>query len=145
MKKNSEQNIPLKKLQSQQLGRAGENVASALLKEQGLREIVRNWRQGRYELDIVCQEGAMLVFVEVRTRTAQSMTSPLESLTPTKMRHFLTAARLYMQATKQWNSPCRFDVVCVTACGKILHAEHYRNVCQFSDFMDCSHTSWQPW
>lgn len=125
--------------------RAGEQAAADLLRRSGLREVARNWRQGRHELDLVCFDGEVLVFVEVRTRARGGMVSPEESLTPAKRRHFAAAARAYLAAAGLWDTPCRFDAVCVVDAGETLHAEHYRHVFDLSDLADCRNAAWEPW
>ncbi len=128
----------------QNRGRAGEEAAAQLLIRAGMRILARNWRYGRFELDLVCRDGNTLVFVEVRTRAAGGMLLPAESLTPAKKRHFLHAARAYLAENDQWNCPCRFDVVCVIDAGETLQLNHYRHV-DLSEFMGGGNTSWQPW
>ena len=65
-------------------GRAGERAATEYLRRAGYEICALNWRQGRYELDIVaCREG-VLHFVEVKTRRADGLTTPEEALTPRK-------------------------------------------------------------
>ena len=54
------------------LGHAGEEAAATLLLRAGFRLLDRNWRQGRLELDMVCRDGAELVFVEVKTRRSEA-------------------------------------------------------------------------
>ena len=51
-------------------GQQAENLALAHLQSAGLKLLVRNWRGGGGELDLVMQEGPVLVFVEVRARSS---------------------------------------------------------------------------
>lgn len=125
------------------LGRQGENAAATFLQNKGLLVVDRNWRCGSHELDLVCQDDETLVFVEVRTRSANGMTSPVESITPAKMRHCVAAAQEYMLAHNLWHKPCRFDVISVLKTEGSLTMEHYPDV--LSNVMDCSDTAWQPW
>ena len=45
------------------LGRRGERVAARFLKRRGYRILHRNWRCPSGEIDLVCADGATLVFV----------------------------------------------------------------------------------
>ena len=127
-----------------QLGQAGEDAAEDFLKRAGFTVLERNWRQGRFELDLVCRDGSVLVFVEVRTRTAGGMVSPLESLNEAKCRHWVEASRRYLFAHQAWTLPCRFDFVCALRTDTTFELEHYRHV-DLSRFVGCRHTAWQPW
>ena len=52
------------------LGAYGELAASSFLRAAGCSVLRRNWRPVRGgEIDLVCRDGACLVFVEVKTRT----------------------------------------------------------------------------
>lgn len=125
-------------------GKGGEDAAARLLERSGMRILARNWRCGRLELDVVCQDGETLVFVEVRTRSRGGLVSPAESLTPAKRRNFMRAARAYLAKSGEWDRPCRFDFVCVLDAGATLELEHHRHV-DLTEFMGGGNTSWQPW
>ena len=50
-------------------GRFGEaRAADFVRRELGYRILARNWRYKRDEIDLVCLDGAVLVFIEVRLR-----------------------------------------------------------------------------
>lgn len=113
-------------------GRNGEELAAGLLRRAGWRVLDRNWRQGRYELDLVCDDGEDVVFVEVRTRAEGGLVSPAESVTPAKRRSLIRAARAWLAAHGAWERPCRFDVVCVTVtAGEPPRTEHIRHAFEF--------------
>ena len=56
---------------SSRLGARGEREAGKFLRKQGLRILERNWRCRGGEIDLVCMEGSVLVFVEVKTRRGE--------------------------------------------------------------------------
>ncbi|MDO9467846.1 MAG: YraN family protein [Thiobacillus sp.] len=92
------------------LGHAAESRAEAFLKTQGLSLVARNWRCRFGEIDLVMQDGATLVFVEVRLRSRSDFGDAAASVTPAKQKKLLAAARQYLSALKTL-PPCRFDVV----------------------------------
>ncbi len=126
-------------------GDQGEEAAARLLRSRGLRILDRNWRAGPLELDMVCADGDTLVFVEVKTRAANGMTSPADGITARKRRLLFQAARAWLGAHAAWDRPCRFDVVCVIRDGALFTPEHCPHAFDISEFVDCRHTAWQPW
>lgn len=131
-------------------GADGEEAAARHLHSLGMTILVRNWRQGRMELDMVCRDNDTIVFVEVRTRNVRGMTTPMETLTPAKQRHVLRAARAWLTENDQWHRPCRCDVVSVLAHDDpaTFSVEHYPHVLELdlsSHSLGCGHTPWQPW
>ena len=84
-------------------GRAGERAATEYLRRAGYEICALNWRQGRYELDIVaCREG-VLHFVEVKTRRSGSLTPPEAAATQRKFRALSRAAACYLR-TVGWEA-----------------------------------------
>ncbi len=113
----------------QQLGRAGEQMAAELLAGQGYQILARNWRSGRSgEIDLVAQDGACLVIVEVRTRRGQAYGSAEESVTPAKQARLAALAETYCDAAG-WQGPRRIDVVAVSLSsdGRLLEVRHIEN------------------
>lgn len=108
-------------------GHFGEGAAARHLESKGYRILERNWRHGRLEVDLICRHKEHLVFVEVKTRSADSLTSPEDALGATKMRRLVRAAGLYLSENDCWEHPCRFDFVAVTETEQGLGVVHYEN------------------
>ncbi|MDO4571804.1 MAG: YraN family protein [Clostridia bacterium] len=96
---------------ARETGMAAEALACRYLKRKGYRLLARNYRHGRYEIDLVMEDGETLVFVEVKARSSLRFGRPAESVTAAKRRFLLTAALAYMQESGRWDEPARFDVI----------------------------------
>ena len=95
------------------VGDRGETAVADYLAGQGYTILARNWSCKRGELDVVAQKGEILAFVEVKTRKAGAMVTPLEAVNQAKQRRIVLAATLFMQLKKLDLQP-RFDVAAVT-------------------------------
>lgn len=95
------------------LGQSAEARAEAFLQTHGLKLLARNWRCRFGEIDLIMQDGATLVFVEVRLRSRADFGGAAASVTANKQRKLLAAARQYL-ATLKTLPPCRFDVVALS-------------------------------
>lgn len=108
----------IKPTTSKQQGDRAEDDALKLLQQAGLRLLERNYRtpgRGGGEIDLIMREAdGTLVFVEVRQRGSGRHGGALASVTPTKQRRLVFAARHYLL---RWPElpPCRFDVVALDA------------------------------
>jgi putative endonuclease len=100
------------------LGRRGEEIACRHLVAQGYRILVRNYRSRLGEVDIIAEEGATLVFVEVKSRRGHRCGHPSEAVTPAKCRQISRVALLYLAETGRFGEAARFDVVAVTFAGQ---------------------------
>ncbi len=130
------------------LGQRGEDAAARLLESKGLRILHRNLRLGRLELDLVCEQGDTLVFVEVKARGAGSLGGPADGLTPQKCERLLRAARQYLSLHDLWSRPCRFDLVAVWEEGGTLRVVHEENALSAGDAPLAGKSrsgGWQPW
>ena len=90
-------------------GVAAELLAERYLTARGLIVEARNYRVRGGEIDLVCRDGESLVFVEVRLRSHADYGGAAASITPTKQRRIVLAARHYLMARREM--PCRFDCV----------------------------------
>jgi putative endonuclease len=108
-------------------GDTGENLASDWLQQHGYRVVARNWRCPRGELDIVCELGGDVVFVEVKSRHGSQLGSPEEAVTPAKRRRLIRAAQYFLLERNQEQRSYRIDVIAVEVApsGKLLEIRHY--------------------
>ncbi len=94
-------------------GEAGERIARQFLRRSGYRIIRLNYRCRYGEIDIVARERALLVFVEVRTRTGTEFGKAVESITAAKKAKLRLLARYYLAREIGREVPCRIDLVAI--------------------------------
>ncbi len=96
-----------------EIGKAGEDAAAKFLRKKGFRILARNWRHKQWELDMVCQDGDTHVFVEVKTRKMDGLSSPTDAMTHKKQQNVIRAAKAWLLVHNAYDTPCRFDMVSV--------------------------------
>ncbi len=95
-----------------ELGKIGEDEAIAYLKSKGYSILYRNWRSGKFELDIIAENEEYLVVVEVKSRKEGYLLHPIDSVGKSKMRNIILAAEKYIFANDV-QKETRFDVISV--------------------------------
>lgn len=101
----------------QRQGSRFEQRACEFLQAQGLILIAQNWQQPKVgELDLVMlekgQAWSTLVFIEVRQRQRSVFGDAALSVTASKQRKIIKAARYFLQQYPQYHEyECRFDVI----------------------------------
>ena len=111
------------------LGRWGEKQVERFLTRKGFKRLARNFSCKAGEIDLVMAEaGGSVVFVEVKTRTAEVLAEAESTVTPAKRARLFRAARYFLAMHKIENRPCRFDVVVVilSRSGPV-QIRHYEN------------------
>jgi putative endonuclease len=101
----------------QQLGRRGEQIAAEHLVRRGFAVVERNYRTRWGELDIVAFDGAVLAFVEVKTRRLVPGTaSPFDAIRgPKRVRVRKMAGQWLIERTRRPRADVlRFDAIGVT-------------------------------
>lgn len=92
-----------------ELGKWGEQLACDHLVARGCAIRDRNWRMGRYEIDIVAMQSTTIVFCEVKTRSNPD-DDPLEAVDDRRIAHMVASAQVYMEAFGLECLDVRFDL-----------------------------------
>jgi putative endonuclease len=95
-----------------EIGRQGEEMARDFLLREGFTLLHCNWRNGRYELDLVAEKGGILHIVEVKTRVAGNPVSPEQTYTRAKFRSLCRAAEYYIRLYRI-DGDVQFDLIAV--------------------------------
>ena len=111
----------------QRLGDAGEEAAANLLAQRGYRIVARNHRCTRGEVDLIAEQGELLVFVEVRTRATRAFGAPEETVGLAKRRRVVSAARDFLARRRGPERGVRFDVVAVVDGPRGPQLTHFEN------------------
>ena len=90
----------------------GEQVAADYLCEKGYLLLEHDWHSNHRDIDIIAQQGNVIVFVEVKTRRNCDYSDPLQAVGYQKLRNLGRAINHYLHY-RQFNNPWRFDVVTV--------------------------------
>ncbi len=114
--------------------KSGEWLAQTFCrKELKYRIITCNLRCGHDEVDLICRDGKVLVFIEVRTRKSGARTQGVQSVDKRKLRKLRRACRNYLFRLENPAPHFRFDIIDIALSkkgeGKI---RHFANVPLFS-------------
>lgn len=99
------------------LGKQGEEFAARYLEAHGYRVRERNFSCRLGEIDLVAEDGGVLVFVEVKARQGYRYGLPQEAVTPAKQARLRKLAQYYLLTHGGSERPCRFDVLALSFSG----------------------------
>jgi putative endonuclease len=113
-------------------GARGELAAADFLKARhGYKVVVRNWRSPRDqrdEIDLVCLDGDVLVFVEVKARAEGALVSGFQAVDERKKRVLRRAVHAYLAQLQHPPRTFRFDVAEVTLSARLPpQVMHFEN------------------
>lgn len=94
----------------------GEILAREFLERQGYQILASNYRCPWGEIDLIAQDGADLVFVEVRLRRTKGFGTVEESLTAAKGQRLIRSAQYFLQE-RELKQSWRIDLVAIEAYG----------------------------
>ncbi|HLU18851.1 MAG TPA: YraN family protein [Pusillimonas sp.] len=103
---------------SQRRGRTAEERAAAHVEASGAMLLGRNLSCRLGEIDLICQDGAVLVFIEVRQRHNSRFGGAAASVDTMKRQRLVRAARYFLPILTQRyfrgvTPRCRFDVIAI--------------------------------
>ena len=93
------------------LGARGEKAAAKYLRRHGYKILLKNFRSGKAEVDIVARHKDWLVFVEVKTRETEQFGAPSEAVDRDKQRNLSKGALDYLRMLGNPRIHFRFDIV----------------------------------
>ncbi len=94
------------------LGKTGEDIAVGFLESSGFKILECNWKCPLGEIDIIAEDGAEIVFVEVKTKGGSGFGSPEEMVNRKKQAKLIKLAQYYLKE-KNLDVSFRFDVVAI--------------------------------
>jgi putative endonuclease len=108
-------------------GQWGEDLAADYLSHLGMKILARNWRNKRAEIDIIGEDGPVIVFIEVKARSNLSFGPPEEMVSYRKKKLLFHAASAYMLETGH-EGEIRFDILAIThEPHKMVEIRHFKD------------------
>lgn len=111
------------------LGKFGEELAVIWYLERGYRILHRNWRSGRFEIDLITTRQEVLHFVEVKTRTIGALARPEDSVGKAKKKQLQYGAEAYLFQHPEWKI-IQFDVIAIE-----MEPNGNHSIIRFEDIM----------
>jgi putative endonuclease len=117
-----------RKMQKNDVGRRGEDLAHRYLRKKKFMIVARNYRPvsgAPGEIDLIARQGSRLIFVEVKTRSSDAVGFPERAVDGSKQRALIRAGREYARRANVPWIDVRFDVIAITGLQtpKIEHFE----------------------
>lgn len=126
-------------MDNRSFGRVGENSAAIYLEKNGFNIIGRNVYVGRCEIDIIAENGDLLLFVEVKTRRQAPDVKniygrPASAVDREKRQNLMSAVRRYLHENRKETEAFqpRIDIIEVYVdpsekAYKVLDIRHFPN------------------
>ena len=99
-------------------GAQAETLACEYLQANGLQLLAKNYRLRTGEIDLIMQDGAIIVFVEVRYRKTKQYGGALASINYQKQKRIMQTASHYLQYHAP-SAQARFDVIALHAADEL--------------------------
>lgn len=111
----------------EETGRRMEEAAAEYLKRKGFRILERRYRSRYGEIDLIAEDGPVLVFVEVKYRSSLAQGRPVQYVNAAKQRKICTTALQYLRQSRRIDAACRFDIIELWLEQGKMKVHHYQN------------------
>ena len=109
------------------LGRAGETAAANFYQQAGYEVLAQGYRHGRAEVDLIVRQGtALLIFVEVKTRSGAQY-GPPETFVSARKKELFRLAATHLQEEMDWHGDIRFDILAITQLSQSFRIEVFED------------------
>lgn len=109
------------------IGQKGEGIAASFLETNGYQLLAKNYRYRRSEIDLICQTGQTLVFIEVKWRKNNDFGYPESFVEEAQANRIKTGAEQYL-VENGWDGPIRFDILAISGTAdKNLEINHFED------------------
>jgi putative endonuclease len=108
-------------------GELGERVAERWMKRQGWRVLMRRFRSGHRDIDLVMEREGLVTFVEVKARRGTEFGEPVEAVGWRKQRELARSARVWIDRHGRPHETYRFDVIGVLVEQERVRIRHIEN------------------
>jgi putative endonuclease len=101
-----------------------------------MRILDRQYRNQFGEVDVIAQDGACVVFVEVKTRSNVDAGLPFEAVDRQKQQKLTRTALVWLKKKRRLQQQARFDVISILWASDAVEPqiEHFRNAFEATGF-----------
>ena len=107
-------------------GKKSEILAEKYLLKKDYKIHFKNKRVGRYEVDLVCQDKDVIVFVEVKSLASNRIKNPYNAVTQSKQLRIIKVADTILKKHFSVNE-ARFDIISIIIKNGKPQFEHLKN------------------
>ncbi|PKH50190.1 YraN family protein [Tenacibaculum sp. Bg11-29] len=112
--------------QHNDLGLKGEKLAIEYLEKNEYLIVEKNYRYRKAEVDIIARKEAMLVVVEVKTRSSNYFGNPQDFVNPKKIKLLVSAIDNYV-VKRDLDVEIRFDIIAILRNKETYNIHHIKD------------------
>lgn len=101
-----------RKQRNKEIGALGERAATDFLRREGYRILQCNYLCKAGEIDIIAEDGGVIAFVEVKTRSPRALMPPADAVDDEKQNRIRKAAKFYLSPFRDVEA-VRYDIISV--------------------------------
>lgn len=109
-----------------ELGKKGEDLATAFLKDAGYKIVARNFRHQKAEVDIIARKESILAIIEVKTRSTPNFGNPQDFVKGKQILNLVKAVDFFV-TEHNLDVEVRFDIIAIIKNKSGTKIEHLEN------------------